>query len=64
MTKMKTTVTFEYETRAPETWQSSDIAASSPQTFASKGIRAARKAIKPRGWTSLVVVIERLESGE
>jgi hypothetical protein len=56
--KCRVAVTFEYETRAPETLRM-DLEAGGPQTMAARAIREARKQIKPRGWASIVVLLER-----
>ena len=53
-------VTFEFETRAPRTHRGV-VRAGSEHTCASRAIKAARMALRPVGWTSLVVVLlERL----
>ena len=49
-------VTFEFATRAPLTHRGT-VAASSAATCASRATRAARQALRPIGWTSLVCVL-------
>lgn len=55
---MKVSVTFEYAQRAPETWRG-EFNTGLPSNGARLGLKAARAAIKPRGWSSAVVVLER-----
>lgn len=62
--KCKASVTFEYMTRAPETHIMPSLEATGPQTIANRAIREAKKQIRPVWWTSLVVVLERLDSSE
>jgi hypothetical protein len=57
-------VTFEYATRAPETHRTDVMEATGPQTIANRAIREAKKRIRPVYWTSMVCVLERLDSAE
>lgn len=57
-------VTFEYATRAPESHQIEALEATGPQTIANRAIREAKRQIRPVYWTSLVVVLERLDAAE
>ena len=57
---MKASVTFEYETRQPDTWKG-DIGEGSPSGATSRAVRVAKKALSPRGWMSIVVVLNRQE---
>ena len=61
--KCDVAVTFEYATRAPETARIQAVEASGPQTIASRALREARKQIRPVNWTSIVVLLQRLDSG-
>jgi hypothetical protein len=60
--KCKAAVTFEYATRAPETHRIESLEATGPQTIANRAIREAKRELRPVWWTSLVVVLERLDS--
>ena len=59
--KCKASVTFEYATRAPETHRIAALEATGPQTIANRAIREAKRELRPVWWTSLVVVLERLD---
>ncbi len=52
----KVAVTFEYPVRAPETWRG-EITAISPAKVVWRAVHAAKLALKPNQWSSLVVVI-------
>lgn len=52
----KCKVTFEYEVRPPDTW-SGKISATGPHTIVGRATKKAATEIKPRNWTSMVVVI-------
>lgn len=56
---MKIKVTFEYATLPPQTHVMSDIKGKSAGTLARRAIEAAQKALKPSGWTSAVVLLDR-----
>ena len=54
-------VTWEYATRAPETHRGT-ITAGQPHTCMAGAVKAAKKALRPREWTSVVcVLLERLD---
>lgn len=55
-------VTFEFETRPPETTRVLGIKATAPHTIAAKAMRVARKELRPVNWTSAVVVLFRKEA--
>jgi hypothetical protein len=57
----KATVTFEFDLRKPITAIYDSLEATEAQTIASRAIVQARKSLEPRCWTSLVVVLERLD---
>jgi hypothetical protein len=57
----KATVTFEFDLRQPITAIYDSLEATEAQTIASRAIVHARKSLEPRCWTSLVVVLERLD---
>ena len=61
--KCLVSVTFGYLHRAPQTHRI-ELAAGGPQTIVQKGVMKARKYLKPKGWCSLVVVLERLDEVE
>jgi hypothetical protein len=48
--------TFEFETRPPLTHRGT-VAASQVATCVSRATRQAQKALRPQGWTSVVVVV-------
>ena len=53
-------VTFEFETLPPATWRGI-VRAGGAQTCASRALSAAKKALRPGNWRSLVVTaLERL----
>jgi hypothetical protein len=62
--RCRASVTFEYATRAPETHRTDVLEATGPQTIANRAIREARRKIRPVYWTSLVCVLERMDSAE
>ncbi len=62
--KCRASVTFEYATRAPQTHKIESLEATGPQTIANRAIREAKKELRPVWWTSLVVLLERLDLGE
>lgn len=55
--KAQVSVTFEFETRAPQTWEGNITATAAP-TIVARGIRKAMKVMKPRNWSSMVAVIK------
>lgn len=54
-------VTLESDTQAPRTHRA-EISASSPQKAASLAVRAARKEFSGARWSSLVVVLQKVEA--
>lgn len=60
--RCKATVTFEYATRQPQTHCIDAMEATGPQTIASRALRDAKRQLRPVYWTSLVVVLERLDA--
>jgi hypothetical protein len=59
--RVRYAVTFEFETRAPETHRGA-IAGSSAATCASRATREAQRALRPKGWSSVCcVLLERLD---
>jgi hypothetical protein len=55
-------VTFEFDTRPPVTHRGT-VAASQVATCVARATRMAKKALRPVGWTSLVVVLlERVQA--
>ena len=58
--KCRAGVTFEFALRPPLTLNIDCLEAGTPQTIASRALRQARKTLKPIKWSSLVVVLERL----
>jgi hypothetical protein len=62
--RCRASVTFEYATRAPETHRIDALEATGPQTIANRAIREAKRQIRPVYWTSLVVMLERLDAAE
>ena len=54
-------VTFEFETRPPQTWRGT-VSGPGARALVSRAVVVAKKALKPRNWTSLVVCI--LERGD
>lgn len=59
--KCRASVTFEYETRAPQTHQIAELEANHPHTVAMRVLHISKNAVRPVAWTSLVVVLERLK---
>ena len=59
--KCKATVTFEYPLRAPDTHRTPVIEAGGVHTIAARAVRSARVALKPISWSSMVVLLERIE---
>lgn len=57
--KVKYAVTFEFEERPPVTHRGT-VEASAEATCASRGIKLAKRALRPVNWTSVVVFLERL----
>jgi hypothetical protein len=57
--KCRARVTFEYALRQPDL-HTVEVEAGQPSTIAARAIRAAKKALRPVGWTSIVCLIERL----
>lgn len=53
-------VTFEYPTRPPDTYKTGPITAVTLATIIARGIREAKKEVKPHGPSSVVVVWEKL----
>lgn len=54
-------VTFEFDTRPPLTYRGT-VEAGQPSTCASRAIRIAQQALKPKSWTSMnCVLLERLD---
>lgn len=51
-------VTFEYETRQPDTLRGTATSGTGRGT-AARAAREAQKAIKPRGWISMVVLVAK-----
>jgi hypothetical protein len=62
--RCRAAVTFEYATRPPETLRLEALEATGPQTIANRAIREAKRQLRPVWWTSLVVVLERLDAAE
>ena len=60
--KCDVAVTFEFETRAPQTVRFTGIEATGPQTIASRALREARRQARPVNWTSIVVLLQRLDA--
>lgn len=58
--KVAYSVTFEFETRQPITHRG-EITTSSAGSATGKAVRAAKKALKPNSWTSLVCVLSLLD---
>lgn len=56
-------VTFEFETAAPMT-ATGTIEASQVQTGMRLAVKQARQRLTPRGWRSVVAVLERKMQGE
>lgn len=54
--KAKISVTFEFPTRAPETWTGT-IEGKHPSTIVRRAVEEAQEKLFPRFWSSLVVVI-------
>jgi hypothetical protein len=59
--RFSASVTFESNTTAPKSHRC-EIEAGSPQSAASRAIRLARREHKGVRWSSVVVVIEKIES--
>ena len=57
--KCSVSVTFNFEMRAPSTYEFQDVEAAQPHTIAMRAVRAAKQRCGPVGWTSLVVVLQR-----
>lgn len=58
---MKVRVTFEFATRPPLSATFPDVETRAPSAAASRAIRRAKAQLKPRGWTSAVILLERTE---
>lgn len=58
---MKVRVTFEFATRPPLSATFVDLPGKSPGALASRPLRQAKRELRPRGWTSVVVLLERAE---
>lgn len=59
--RAKYAVTFEFETRAPETHRGV-VSAGQAGTCMSRAVRKAQATLKPKNWTSMVcVLLERLD---
>jgi len=54
--KCKYAVTFEFETRAPETHRGT-VEAGQPHVCVSRAVKEAKKVLRPINWTSLVCVL-------
>lgn len=61
--KITYSVTFEFETMPPVTHRGT-VVASQVATGCRLAVRDAQKALKPRGWQSLVLNILNREDGE
>lgn len=55
--KAKCAVSFEYQMRAPETWEG-EVEGFTAPPIVRRATEAAIKAIKPRNWSSMVIVIK------
>ncbi len=53
-------VTFEFATRQPLTHRGT-VSAGQAQTLASRAVKEARAALKPVGWSSFVVCLDKDE---
>lgn len=58
--KIRASVTFEGESTALRTWRG-EISAGSPSSAVSLAVRRAKKALPRLQWTSIVVLIEKIE---
>jgi hypothetical protein len=57
-------VTYEFPERAPVTHRGV-IGGGQPATCVSRAVRQAQRALRPKGWSSLVcVLLERLDKGD
>jgi len=54
--KLDYSVTFEFATRPPETHRGV-VEGGAPATCASRAVRMAGKAVRPRQWTSVVCLL-------
>ena len=55
---MNVSVTYEYLSRAPETWRG-EFNTGRASNAARLGLKASKAALKPRGWASIVVLVSR-----
>lgn len=62
--RCRASVTFEFATRQPQTLRIEGLEATGPQTIANRAIRDAKRKLRPVYWTSLVVVLERLDPSD
>lgn len=62
--KCDVAVTFEFDTRAPQTTTILDVEAGGAHTIAQRAIREARKTLKPVKWSSAVVVLFRKDDSD
>ncbi len=62
--KCKVSVTFEYSTRQPDTVRIPMVEASGPQTIAARAVREAKRQARPINWSSVVVLVDRLDATE
>jgi hypothetical protein len=61
--KVRYSVSFEFETRAPLTHRGT-VEAATGATCVARATKAAQRALRPVGWSSLVcVLLERLPEG-
>jgi hypothetical protein len=57
-------VTYEFDTVAPKNHRARSVEAASVPSVTRKAVNEARRALKPRGWSSVVIVINRLDGDE
>jgi hypothetical protein len=62
--KCNVSVTFEYATRPPDTVKVAAVEAAGPQTIAARALREAKRQARPINWSSIVVLLDRLESSD
>jgi hypothetical protein len=58
MRRYTASVTFEYDTEAPQTWRG-EVASDEPSTAASRAVKACQNANPGARWRSAVVVLEK-----
>lgn len=61
--KVKFSVSYEFLTRAPATYKGT-VDAGAEATCMARAVRKAKKALEPRGWVSVICVLDRPEEEE